>query len=425
MPTAALSGNVDDLNLLSNHKPNPRGPALVLLGLIPAYGLLAFVVRRRRALASDPALLRRRRAASRARERLGAASSKAASEPQAALVLAFDAVRGFVADLLARDEEACTSGDLRAWARSRGLATERLAALDALCDAGELARFGGGQLTAEEVRRHLEAARDLVLAERNPGRGGAAIRASAVLLALVALVPSAAAQDLDRFRAAEAASLAGRHDESATLLQAMLADGYENGYVLYNLGNAHLRAGRLGAAIAAYRRAERFLPTDANLAVNLRKALERRARTLSPIERPRTWLDFVFFWRRTLPFSSVLRLALGLGAFAFVLAALRLLLARPIAVLRQTVVVMVVLALLFAASAFVAWRELEVRDHAVVLEHEVVLRKWRGPDAEPAYEQPLVEGTEATITERKDGWLRLRVADRYEGWLPESAAATY
>src|SRR5262249_36809000 len=60
----------------------------------------------------------------------------------------------------------------------------------------------------------------------------------------------------------DAAKAAADYRESAALLESLLTDGFKNGAVYYNLGNAYFRAGEYGRAIAAYRKAKAFRPRD-------------------------------------------------------------------------------------------------------------------------------------------------------------------
>jgi tetratricopeptide (TPR) repeat protein len=61
----------------------------------------------------------------------------------------------------------------------------------------------------------------------------------------------------------------------------VIAAGGNGPAAWFNLGNAELRAGNLGEAIAAYRRAERLDPIDDDIAANLAEA---RRRVTRPIE---------------------------------------------------------------------------------------------------------------------------------------------
>src|SRR5262245_37090087 len=85
-----------------------------------------------------------------------------------------------------------------------------------------------------------------------------------------------------------------------------LARGGENGAVLHGLGNAWMRAGRKGRAIAAYRRAMQYRPRDPFLQANLEQALGHR---LASEERPlpRTLL----FWHDALSFPEKAQLLVG------------------------------------------------------------------------------------------------------------------
>src|SRR5437868_1528783 len=71
----------------------------------------------------------------------------------------------------------------------------------------------------------------------------------------------------------DAAKTPADYRESAALLESLLADGFRNGAVFYNLGNAYFRAGEYGRSIAAYRKAKPYRPRDPYLEANLRQAL--------------------------------------------------------------------------------------------------------------------------------------------------------
>jgi tetratricopeptide (TPR) repeat protein len=407
--TAALSANVTDLNLLGDQRPEPW-PWLGLLAALPvAYALIALLVGRHRRLREDPALLRRRRALARASARLRAAAGRPGA---AALRDAHGALRGFAADLSDGDEDALTSAELLAFLERRGIEAGLRARVERLGEEVEAAAYGGGDRAAD--RSLLEGLERVLQAAAKAG--------AALLLALGLGMSAAQAQDIAAFQAAQAAFERGEFEAAARGFEAQLGGGYENGYLLYDLGNAWLRAGELGRAIAAYRRATRYLPTDANLEVNLRRALDARRRPLSPPD-DRALLDHLMFWRRSLPYRTELQVALGLGGLAFGIALIGLFRRRP--GLRWPALGVAVLAVLFAVSAVLDHRALVARDSAVVVVDDTPLRIAPGETFEPAYEQALGEGAELEIRGRRDGWLLVRAGGEYEGWLPESAVATW
>ena len=60
---------------------------------------------------------------------------------------------------------------------------------------------------------------------------------------------------------------------SAALYQEIIDRGVVSGALLYNQGNAYMRAGQRGRAIACYRQAARYRPRDPQLQANLQLAL--------------------------------------------------------------------------------------------------------------------------------------------------------
>src|SRR5271165_1586579 len=124
-----------------------------------------------------------------------------------------------------------------------------------------------------------------------------------VLLTLIHLFPGEplaaepGARERTFLRALEvfdAAKTAEEYRESAGLLESLLADGFRNGAVYYNLGNAYFRAGEYGRAIAAYRMAGQYRPRDPYLEANLRQALSVAPGRLP--EPPPPWWRHVLFW---------------------------------------------------------------------------------------------------------------------------------
>ncbi|MFO1050849.1 MAG: BatD family protein [Planctomycetota bacterium] len=408
--TSALSANVTDLNLLVDQSPRPLPYLLVLVVLPVIWFALAWFVGRRRRLREDPLLLRRMRAASRFTARLREAKSRGGKQ---ALLDAHAALRGLAADLTGGDEEAMTADELARWLARQDFDAALAAQVKRLGEAVEAVSYGGGSADDLALTDGLERVAQVAR------RGGAAL-----LLVFALLACGARAQDTAAFTHAQTAFEARDFTAAAQGFAAMLGDHYENGYVLYDLGNAWLRAGELGRAIAAYRRASLFIPTDANLEVNLRRALDARKHPLSPPDH-RGVLDYLMFWRGQLSFRAEMGLAVALGLLAFMVAALRLWSGRRQPALKILTLALAALCVAFLASAMLDHARISARDRAVIVVDGTALRTGPGETFEPRYEQPLGEGSELRIEERRDGWLRVLAGGQYEGWIPDSAAATW
>ena len=120
----------------------------------------------------------------------------------------------------------------------------------------------------------------------------------------------------------------GDYRESAALLESLLADGFRNGAVYYNLGNAYFRAGEYGRSIAAYRKAKPYRPRDPYLEANLRQALSVAPGRLP--EPPAPWWRHVLVLERLAVVSREgLRVVRGLSCWRLLAAFAALLFRRP------------------------------------------------------------------------------------------------
>ena len=269
--------------------------------------------------------------------------------------------------------------------------------------------------------------------------------AVACVAACAALTPMANAEDAERTPAAAESAQAAyergielRRTDPAASLQAfrdsaerwerIRAAGAENGPLEFNLGNAWMESGDVGRAIAAYLRAERFMPGDADLAHNLARA---RSTVSSSFERTGGTLlvDSVASWWNLVPRGT--RLTLGwLCWFGFwALLAARFAMARSSGHIRHAGVWRSVLGTLCACwvifgGSIAADEALHAaRPRAVLVESGVTLRKGNGDGFEPAFVETLGAGVECTVIDTRPGWLRIELPDGRSGWIREAQAA--
>ena len=251
--------------------------------------------------------------------------------------------------------------------------------------------------------------------------------AAAAGLVLVGLFACTRAPDLETVREYEQANrrlLEARTPEefvqSAALFEQVLASGGENGAVLHGLGNAWLQAGHKGAAIAAYRRALAHRPRDPYLRANLAQALGHE-----PADSDPSLLRRLLFWQSDLSYGekgALLTGSVALACFCFALARLA---PRTRSVARPVAGGLVLVALLAAISFAVEVRDREFTRHGVVDAAEVVARKGDAESFEPAFNEALKDGTELVVLEERGGWLRVRVGNSLEGWVPSDRVARW
>ena len=210
----------------------------------------------------------------------------------------------------------------------------------------------------------------------------------------------------------DAAKTPQEYRESAALLELLLADGFRNGAVYYNLGNAYFRAGEYGRAIAAYRKAKPFRPRDPYLEANLRQALSVAPGHLP--EPPPPWWTHVLFWSGWLSFPEKAYAACGGYLLAAVVACAAMFLRRGR--LYWVSAGLVIGAIVLTTDAGLAYADIAWSRHGVVTT-ETIARKGIGKDYEPAFDQPLKDGAEFTILSETGDWAFGHFEGIGDGWL--------
>lgn len=218
---------------------------------------------------------------------------------------------------------------------------------------------------------------------------------------------------LERF---DSAKTPDDYRQAAALFESLLDGDYKNGAVYYNLGNACMRAGDFGRAIAAYRKAKPFRPRDPYLDANLRQALMLAPGRLP--EAPPQWWKPVLFWSGWLSypekFAGVLTgfcAGAALAAMALLLRKKRLYWLSGVAVLAAGIL---------SVDAALAYADVQHTRRAVIVQ-ESIARKGIGKHWEPAFDQPLKDGAEFTILERNGDWVLGHFEGIGDGWLPRES----
>jgi len=254
-------------------------------------------------------------------------------------------------------------------------------------------------------------------------RYGAAWLVTALLIAIVGCRENPTLQTSRKFQDAEQgfsdATTPEEFQRAAALYQEILDDGFQSGSIYYNLGNAWMQAGQTGRAVAAYRVAKRHLPRDPYLDANLQQALRRSGRPTPKMP----LLDYVFFWQSFVSYAEKVWLVTALLAIALCLGLLMQWGWHRTAVKRLNGVLIVVL-ILASLSLGRDWYNFEVVRRGAIVS-ETVARKGGSETYEPAFNQPLPDGTEFVVLGEQDNWLRIKIDTAGEGWVPGRNVAVY
>jgi hypothetical protein len=242
------------------------------------------------------------------------------------------------------------------------------------------------------------------------------------LLLLSGCVQSVDLELVQKYQAAQQAFDDAKTPEDfakvAALDQEILDRGGVSGAVLYNQGNAWMRAKQPGRAVAAYRQAQRYLPRNRYLEENLVAALGRDA----PATR-RPVLETILFWQNWLSYPEKFYLAAAAALATFLVASASLFTTRRM--LRRIMWGGLLLTAVMTFSAGYDWHRFEGVRHGVIAQPETTARKGNADSYEPAFNGALREATEFELIEARGDWLLIRLPGDGEGWIEEKAAVTY
>lgn len=378
------------------------------------YGGALWWVRRRDRLAGDPRLLRFRSAGPVAQRALAAARTAGGHD-------GVDAAAGAVIAYLA------AKLDLPPGAIEREPVLARLAAAGVgegvRADVGrffalaEQTRYAAGQAAGADVAELADRIVAALERERGLERRLATLVVVLLSAALLATAVRADEPPLADFLRGNQAYAAARYDEAIAAYEALRAGGSESGALHFNLGNAYMKRGDIGRAIASYERAARQLPRDPDVAANLSFARERAA--IEAPERP--------LWQRLLaPFAA--RATGGELTVAFAVAwwsmwgllLARLLLSRGRLGLGRAAALAGLAAAVIGVSLAVRLTVLETADAGVVVAAgETPVRFEPSPNGTEHF--VVSPGMDVSLGEERDGWRLIARADGRRGWLPAEA----
>ncbi len=256
------------------------------------------------------------------------------------------------------------------------------------------------------------AAAGAAAAQEPPAPGGAAATGEpAAAEAALQVGPARPFSAPELFIEANAAYEAGDYPTAVRLYRSLIERGHDSGFLHFNLGNAYLRNGELGRAIAAYRRSWLRLPRDEDVQANLEFARKTTQDALAA-PGPSAVTSTLFFWHYGLSLAELQRAALALNALFWGVLALRLW-RRQSEVLRWTT--FLILLPLIAVLASLAVRVVEPQRVAVVVPQEINAQSGPGEDAVVRFK--LHAGSEVALRGRRDGWLRIALPDGQQGWI--------
>ncbi len=193
--------------------------------------------------------------------------------------------------------------------------------------------------------------------------------------------------------------------EAALAYERSANDGIRPGVSWYNAGNAWFQIGEVGRSIANYKQSLSRRPFDERVSGGLQAARGLRIDRFASGVRE----SVVSHWGMRAAFSATWLVAAALIVIWIRFRGRYLLIATCLVTLAATLL-----------GGRIVWGAFSSLGEGVVIAEEIYARKGPGYAYASAFLDPIHDGLEVKILEIRSDWLRARVADGSECWLPQA-----
>ena len=190
----------------------------------------------------------------------------------------------------------------------------------------------------------------------------------------------------------------------------LIKNGFENGHIYYNLGNAYYRRGDLGKAILFYERAHLLIPRDDDLVFNLSHA---KSQAVDAIGDFRTFPLLGFLGLDGLNLYEAFFAFTILNIFFFFILGTRLF--KKAEWSYYLSIFLVIFIGIGACALLLKWYDRASDDRAVVLSDEVEVRA--GPDPGNTVLFKIHEGAVVHYDRSESDWVLLHLSEDKRGWV--------
>ncbi len=218
------------------------------------------------------------------------------------------------------------------------------------------------------------------------------------------------------FEKGNQAYLQENYSEAIKNYEMIIANGFENGTLYFNLGNAYHKIGNIGLSILNYERAMKWRPNDENLLFNLKLV---NLKVKDRIDLPKEF--FLFKWHRNyITYFLSNQWALFLTLFAFVIAILSGLILnfkhlRISKIFKPALSFFIVLFFLCLYPLIQKDKLENNHNTGIIIKKEV--KSLSAPQDGTTQLFVVHEGTKVNILDQDNDWIKVELIDGKQGWI--------
>ena len=208
----------------------------------------------------------------------------------------------------------------------------------------------------------------------------------------------------------------GDYDGAISSYEKILSQGFENGNLYYNLGNAYFKKGELGKAIANYERARGLMPRDSDLKANYNFALSQVINNFTPEQKPLIGrVADKYASKFTINEMCIILLVLYMALIFFIILRLYVYSLRQYVAFFVSPIVLIMLINIFALVP-----QVKKMNKTAVVVIESIDSRFEPLEAATSHFR-LFEGAKVLILQERSNWYKIERLDKKAGWVEAMA----
>lgn len=215
------------------------------------------------------------------------------------------------------------------------------------------------------------------------------------------------------FTLANTSYKANEYAQAANQYEKLLAQGYKDATLYYNLGNCYYKLNNVGKAIVNYERAHRLAPDDEDISHNLKLANAHKVDKIEAVPQ----LGIITGWQNFVGSQSIM----GWGWYAIAgiwlafLAFAAYLFTAAKKITAALGVLFIILSIAFASLAFTRSSAANDSGEGVLTAANSYAKS--APDDNSTNIFEVHEGIKFTLLDKVSNWYKVRLADGKTGWI--------
>ncbi len=195
----------------------------------------------------------------------------------------------------------------------------------------------------------------------------------------------------------------------------ILAKGFENGYLYYNLANSYFKNGELSEAMLNYERARFFIPNDSDLKSNY-----EYTKSLLNLNQQESSSNLLLKWIDKLSEGfSINALTLLLSLLYIVFCAILILRIFIGGIKKLDALLIPLLIALFTLTALALNRKIDYLNNGAIVINKELDAKFEPFDSATTY-FTLSEGAKIKVVDATNNWYKIKRGDEKIGWVNKS-----